>query len=126
MIRPLGLGPGVEQVLVRRQEFAERRRQHLAQDIARPDDTLLVEVMSIVGQGAERSVMGRHEIDPEFAPERSVNPVPRRLASTAKAERLLGFQAAIPLEGGLRELVDWWRAERQRSAAPTVLQAAAS
>jgi UDP-glucose 4-epimerase len=89
-----------------------------------------------VASGAETSllelaqslakVMGRHEIDPEFAPERSVNPVPRRLASTAKAERLLGFQAAIPLEGGLRELVDWWRAERQRSAAPTVLQAAAS
>ena len=47
------------------------------------------------------SVMGRSELSPEFAPERSVNPVPRRLASTAKAERLLGFQASIPLRRGL-------------------------
>jgi UDP-glucose 4-epimerase len=70
--------------------------------------------------------MGRDEIDPEFAPERSVNPVPRRLASTAKAERLLDFRAAIPLEEGLRELVDWWRVERQRLSAPAELEAAAS
>ena len=70
--------------------------------------------------------MGRHEIHPEFAPERSVNSVPRRLASTAKAERLLGFRAAIPLEEGLRELVDWWRVERQPLPAPPVLQVAAS
>ena len=58
------------------------------------------------------SVMDRDGLGPEFAPERSVNPVPRRLASTAKAEQLLGFQARIPLKEGLRALVDWWRAER--------------
>jgi UDP-glucose 4-epimerase len=57
-------------------------------------------------------VMGRTGVVPEFAPERSVNPVPRRLASTEKAERLLGFQAKIPLQTGLRELLNWWRAER--------------
>jgi UDP-glucose 4-epimerase len=57
-------------------------------------------------------VMARTGLAPEFAPERSVNPVPRRLASTAKTERLLGFQAEIPLQKGLRDLVDWWRAER--------------
>jgi UDP-glucose 4-epimerase len=89
-----------------------------------------------VASGAETSLfqlaqaltraMGREEIDPEFAPERSVNPVPRRLASTAKAERLLGFRAAIPLEEGLRELVDWWRVERRRSPASAGLQAVAS
>jgi UDP-glucose 4-epimerase len=75
-----------------------------------------------IASGAETSLlqlaqslakaMGHHEIDPEFAPERSVNPVPRRLASTTKAERLLNFRAAIPLEEGFRELVDWWRIER--------------
>jgi UDP-glucose 4-epimerase len=70
--------------------------------------------------------MGRGEISPEFAPERSVNPVPRRLASTAKAERLLGFQAIIPLEEGLRELVAWWRVERYRLPASAGLEAAAS
>jgi UDP-glucose 4-epimerase len=57
-------------------------------------------------------VMARNGLAPQFVPERSVNPVPRRLASTTKAERLLGFQSEIPLGSGLRELVDWWRGER--------------
>lgn len=57
------------------------------------------------------AVMGRIGLRPEFAPERSVNPVPRRLASTDKAEKLLGFKATIPLDAGLRDLVAWWRAE---------------
>jgi UDP-glucose 4-epimerase len=52
-----------------------------------------------LAQALARS-MGREEIDPQFAPERSVNPVPRRLASTAKAERLLGFRTTIPARGG--------------------------
>jgi UDP-glucose 4-epimerase len=58
------------------------------------------------------SVMGQGRLAPEFAPERSVNPVPRRLASTTNAERLLGFRASVPLDLGLRELVEWWRNER--------------
>ena len=61
-------------------------------------------------------VMDREGLDPEFAPDRSVNPVSRRLASTTKAERLLGFRAEIPLEEGLRNLVDWWRSERVQFA----------
>jgi UDP-glucose 4-epimerase len=56
-------------------------------------------------------VMNRHAT-PEYGPARSVNPVPRRLASTEKAERLLGFRARVPLEEGLRRMVDWWRSER--------------
>jgi UDP-glucose 4-epimerase len=70
--------------------------------------------------------MGRADIAPEFAPERSVNPVPRRLASTAMAEAMLGFRAQTPLEAGLRELVDWWRAERGGVVPPAELPAAAS
>jgi UDP-glucose 4-epimerase len=61
-------------------------------------------------------VMGQGQLTPEFEPERSVNPVPRRLASTTKAERLLGFRASVPLDQGLRELVEWWRGERGLSA----------
>jgi UDP-glucose 4-epimerase len=61
------------------------------------------------------SVMARSKLSLEFAPERSVNPVSRRLASTAKAERLLGFRAGVPLQEGLCDLVDWWRAERHSS-----------
>jgi UDP-glucose 4-epimerase len=70
--------------------------------------------------------MGREGIQPEFASERAVNPVPRRLASTAKAERLLNFRTTIPLEEGLRELVGWWRAERCHLPELAKLKAAAS
>ena len=58
-------------------------------------------------------VMGAEGLALEYGPERSVNPVPRRLASTEKAERLLGFRAKVGLEEGLRRLVTWWQATRQ-------------
>jgi UDP-glucose 4-epimerase len=77
-----------------------------------------------VGTGVETSlnqlaellsqVMGVY-IAPEYGPERSVNAVPRRLSSTDKAQRLLGFTASITLEEGLSRLVTWWRAERARA-----------
>jgi nucleoside-diphosphate-sugar epimerase len=38
-----------------------------------------------------------------------VNPVPRRLADTTAAERLLGFKAEVGLEQGLSRLVEWWQ-----------------
>jgi UDP-glucose 4-epimerase len=50
---------------------------------------------------------------PEFGPERSVNPVSRRLASTEKAERMLGFKAKVGLHEGLHNLVRWWQASRE-------------
>lgn len=62
------------------------------------------------------SVMGHPRLTPEFAPERSINPVPRRLASAGKAERLLGFRTTVSLEQGLADLVKWWRAERELTA----------
>lgn len=52
------------------------------------------------------------DIAPEFAPQRKVNPVPRRLADISKAQRLLGFSTQVPLDEGLRELVAWWRRDR--------------
>jgi len=61
-------------------------------------------------------VMGS-ELRPEYGPERSVNPVSRRLADTAKAQRLLGFKAVVDLEDGLSRLVDWWQVERAKGAA---------
>lgn len=57
-------------------------------------------------------VMGSN-LSVEFGPERSVNPVPRRLASTEKAKRLLGFETTIGLEEGLRRLVEWWKSEKE-------------
>ena len=56
-------------------------------------------------------VMGSN-LRPEYGPERKVNPVPRRLASTEKAHRLLGFETSVNLEEGLRRLVAWWRAQQ--------------
>jgi UDP-glucose 4-epimerase len=90
-------------------------------NVASGDETSLLRLAQLLAKA-----MGRDGIVPDFAPERSINPVPRRLASTAKAERLLGFRAEISLESGLRELVDWWRAERRRSPISTRLEAVAS
>lgn len=72
-----------------------------------------------VGSGRETSLndlaealleaMGS-DLRPEYGPERAVNPVPRRLADVTKAERVLGFRAAVHLSDGLARLVAWWRA----------------
>ena len=74
-----------------------------------------------VGSGAETTltelalmllkVMGRTDLKPEYGPERKVSPVRRRLADMSKAKQLLGFEAKIGLEEGLRELVLWWQTE---------------
>jgi UDP-glucose 4-epimerase len=56
-------------------------------------------------------VMGS-DLEPEYGPERSVNPVARRLADTGAARRRLGFEATVGLDEGLGRLVAWWRAER--------------
>jgi UDP-glucose 4-epimerase len=48
----------------------------------------------------------------EFGPERAVNKVSRRLADTTAARERLGFEAEVGIDDGLRQLVQWWRAER--------------
>jgi len=58
---------------------------------------------------------------PQYGPARKVNPVSRRLADTAKAERLLGFKARVSLEEGLSRLVAWW--SRAGSLQPTAITA---
>jgi UDP-glucose 4-epimerase len=52
------------------------------------------------------------DLKPEHAPERKVNPVQRRLADVRKAKNLLGFEAQVSLQEGLRKLVNWWREEK--------------
>ncbi|WP_172123520.1 MULTISPECIES: NAD-dependent epimerase/dehydratase family protein [unclassified Devosia] len=56
-------------------------------------------------------VMGS-SLAPIHEPARKVNPVARRLASTEKATRELGFTAEISMKEGLRDLVAWWQASR--------------
>jgi UDP-glucose 4-epimerase len=56
-------------------------------------------------------VMGS-DLAVEFGPARAVNGVTRRLADTSAARKDLGFHAEIGLHEGLRQLVQWWQAER--------------
>jgi len=81
-------------------------------NIASETETSLAQLASAVALA-----MNRENLSPEFAPERAVNSVRRRLASTSKAKRLLGFHASIPLDEGLRDLVAWWRSGRDLPAA---------
>jgi len=55
------------------------------------------------------------DLEVEFGPERAVNGVTRRLASTEAATRDFGFTAEVGLEDGLRRLVAWWQAERAKA-----------
>lgn len=75
-----------------------------------------------VGSGVETSLnelaglllkVMESDLQPEYGPERKVNPVPRRLAETRKAERMLGFRAQVSLAEGLRRLVAWWRSAKK-------------
>ncbi|MFZ4515967.1 MAG: NAD-dependent epimerase/dehydratase family protein [Acidimicrobiia bacterium] len=72
-----------------------------------------------VGTGVETSVrqlaealmraMGR-EVPIVHTPPRAVNAVPRRALDGTHAEQVLGFRPYTPLDVGLQQLVDWWRA----------------
>ncbi len=62
------------------------------------------------------------DLVPVHGPERRVNAVHRRLADTSHARDVLGFEAKVGLEEGLRRLVDWWRAERAADLVGTVSQ----
>lgn len=53
----------------------------------------------------------------EHGPAREVNGVTRRLASVDAARADLGWRATVGLEDGLRELVEWWRPQRDAIAA---------
>jgi UDP-glucose 4-epimerase len=61
-------------------------------------------------------VMGS-KLRPEYGPERKVNAVSRRLAETGRAKKLIGFEAKVQLEEGLRRLVAWWRETKNAGAA---------
>jgi len=80
-----------------------------------------------VGSGTETSLIGlskllvrtmrREPLAQEFAGERKVNPVGRRVADISSARDVLGFETAIPLEQGLADLIAWWRRERRPAQA---------
>lgn len=79
-------------------------------NVASGTETSLLQLVMMLLQ-----VMGRQDLGVEFAPERSINPVPRRLADISKARDLLGFEATTPLYTGLKKLVEWWRENRKKN-----------
>ena len=71
-----------------------------------------------VASGVETTLKGLAEallramdaaVGVEYAPPRAGSPVPRRLAATDKARKVLGFVPEYTLDEGLRRLVSWWR-----------------
>jgi UDP-glucose 4-epimerase len=50
------------------------------------------------------------DLEVEYGPARAVPAVERRLAGTEKARSVLGFDAEVALDEGLKHLVAWWRA----------------
>jgi UDP-glucose 4-epimerase len=75
-------------------------------------ETSLVDLAGLLIQ-----IMGREDLKPQFGTERKVNSVTRRLASTDAARRFLGFEALVPLDQGLADLVEWWRGKSRVSEA---------
>jgi UDP-glucose 4-epimerase len=109
---PLVLGDGKQTMdFVYVEDIARANVLALASDVS--DDVFNV------ASGVETSLndlavaLGRAmgvRVEPEYGPERKVNPVPRRLASTDKAKQMLGFTASVTLDEGLSRRVKWWRA----------------
>jgi nucleoside-diphosphate-sugar epimerase len=116
---------GTKEVVVL-DNFVRGRRENLSETMANAKVTVVngdvLDDVFNIATGVETSltdlaltllkVMGS-DLKPEHGPERKVSPVPRRLADTSKARRVLGFEAEIGLKQGLRELVQWWKKERK-------------
>ncbi len=77
-------------------------REDAVYNVAGGTETSLLELWQ-----AMQRITGAHDLSPEFHPPRKVNPVPRRLADTSRAERELGFTAQVSLDEGLRRLAAW-------------------
>ncbi|UXY39561.1 NAD-dependent epimerase/dehydratase family protein [Streptomyces albidocamelliae] len=117
---PLILGDGSQTM-----DFVDVRDIARANVLAAESD--LTDEVFNVASGTETSLkelaqglleaMGASGLEPEHGPARAVNGVTRRLAETGRAAERLGFTARIDLRTGLRDLVDWWRAERAADAA---------
>jgi len=113
---PLILGDGTQTM-----DFVDVRDIARANVLAAESD--LTDEVFNVASGTETSLkelaeglleaMGASGLEPVHGPARAVNGVTRRLADTSQAADRLGFTAEIDLRTGLRDLVQWWRAERE-------------
>jgi UDP-glucose 4-epimerase len=62
------------------------------------------------------------ELRPEYRPQEQMF-VSHRVGSTEKAERILGFRAGVPLDKGLRSVVEWRRCDQQVDPRQTCVRA---
>ncbi|WP_239157712.1 NAD-dependent epimerase/dehydratase family protein [Streptomyces sp. SID13726] len=113
---PLILGDGTQTM-----DFVDVRDIARANILAAESD--VTDEVFNVASGTETSLreladglleaMGAEGLEPVHGPARSVNSVVRRLADTSRAAERLGFTAEIDLRTGLKDLVEWWRSERE-------------
>lgn len=113
---PLILGDGTQTM-----DFVDVRDIARANVLAAESD--LTDEVFNVASGTETSLreladglleaMGASGLEPVHGPARAVNGVSRRLADTSQAAERLGFTARIDLRTGLKDLVEWWRSERE-------------
>jgi UDP-glucose 4-epimerase len=96
---------------------AEASASDLVLNVGSGTETSLLELAQLLAR-----TMGRPDLMPIFQAERTVNPVPRRLSDTRAARELIGFETAIPLEAGLRELVEWWCDQKTKARVPEAAQ----
>ncbi|WP_205800020.1 NAD-dependent epimerase/dehydratase family protein [Microvirga terricola] len=82
----------------------------VALNVGSGHETSLLELAHLLARA-----MNRSHLSPIHEPERAVNPVPRRLCDPTLARELIGFEATLPVEEGMRELVNWWRSESASS-----------
>jgi UDP-glucose 4-epimerase len=78
-------------------------------NVASGTETSLIQLWQAI-----QKATGDFSLSPEFHAARKVNPVPRRLAATGRAQAELGFATEVSLEEGLRRL-NKWRQERPSS-----------
>jgi UDP-glucose 4-epimerase len=71
-------------------------------------DELVAKLLEITGS----------DVKPEYRPQEQMF-VTHRVGSTEKAERLLGFRATLPLDEGLRSVVEWRRRDQHKAPAET-------
>jgi UDP-glucose 4-epimerase len=96
------------------------RANLLAMESGREDDVYNIASgteTSLLGLwGAIQRIAGGYHLDPEFHPPRKVNPVPRRLADTARARDEIGFTAEVSLAEGLGRLREWYLADAPKES----------
>jgi UDP-glucose 4-epimerase len=82
----------------------------IALNIGSGTETSLLELAELISK-----LVAGERLSPIHEAERSVNPVPRRLADISKAAARIGYAPTVGPEEGLRSLVAWWRSEQPQS-----------